>query len=262
MSRRSEVRNPKTERRTKSEFRNPRLVGLEHNAQTLTTLRSEEERGHGSHWVRFRISEFGLLSDLGLRLSDFRRRLNFGVVLALAAAAVGCRRDMFQQPYSKPLESSDFFQDNHMASRPLVANTVARGHLNADDALYRGKIGTNLVETFPFPITRDVLERGRERFDIYCSPCHGRTGEGNGIVVQRGFPAPPSYHIDRLRNAPVGHFFDVITQGYGMMYSYAVRVEPDDRWAIAAYIRALQLSHEGTLANVPPTERVKLEAQK
>ena len=149
-----------------------------------------------------------------------------------------------------------------MASRPLVPNTVARGHLNADEAFYTGKIGTNLVETFPFPITRQVLERGRERFDIYCSPCHGRTGEGNGMIVQRGFPAPPSYHIDRLRKAPVGHFFDVITQGYGVMYSYAQRVEPDDRWAIAAYVRALQLSRNATLANVPPQDRAKLGAQK
>lgn len=149
-----------------------------------------------------------------------------------------------------------------MASRPLVAHTVARGHLEADEVLYTGKIGTNLVETFPFPITREVLERGHERFDIYCSPCHGRTGEGNGMVVQRGFPPPPSYHIDRLRQAPAGHFFDVITQGYGIMYSYAQRVEPADRWAIAAYIRVLQKSHDATLAQVPAQQRAKLEAQK
>ncbi len=179
--------------------------------------------------------------------------------MATAMAAVGCRRDMFQQPFSKPLEPSDFFRDNHMASRPLVANTVARGHLNADDAFYRGKIRTNLVETFPFPVTREVLERGRERFNIYCSPCHGQTGEGNGMIVQRGFPAPPSYHIDRLRQAPVGHFYDVITQGYGVMYSYAERVEPADRWAIAAYIRVLQQSQNARLADVPSGERAKLE---
>jgi hypothetical protein len=169
---------------------------------------------------------------------------------------------MFHQPFSRPLEPSDFFQDNHMASRPLIRNTVARGHLEEDEAYYRGKVGTNLVETFPFPITREVLERGRERFDIYCAPCHGRTGEGDGMVVQRGFAAPPSYHIDRLRKAPVGHFFDVMTQGYGIMYSYAQRVEPNDRWAIAAYIRALQMSRAATLANVPPQERAKLEAGK
>lgn len=184
------------------------------------------------------------------------------ICLLLILPGTGCRRDMFHQPFSRPLEPSDFFQDNHMASRPLIRNTVARGHLEEDEAYYRGKVGTNLVETFPFPITREVLERGRERFDIYCAPCHGRTGEGDGMVVQRGFPAPPSYHIERLRNAPVGHFFDVMTQGYGIMYSYAQRVEPNDRWAIAAYIRALQMSRAATLANVPPQERAKLEAGK
>ena len=180
-------------------------------------------------------------------------------LLLIAAAAAGCRRDMFNQPYSKPLKTSTFFQDNHMASRPLVPNTVARGQLNADPAFFTGKAGTNLVETFPFPITRMVLQRGRERFDIYCSPCHGRTGEGNGMIVQRGFPPPPSYHIDRLRQAPVGHFYDVITQGYGVMYSYAQRVEPADRWAIAAYIRALQLSRAGRAADVPAAQRAQLE---
>ncbi|HEX3719958.1 MAG TPA: cytochrome c [Verrucomicrobiae bacterium] len=179
--------------------------------------------------------------------------------LAVALLAAGCRRDMFHQPISKPLGTSDFFQDNHMASRPLVPHTIARGHLDADGAFYTGMIGTNLVETFPFPITRETLERGRERFDIYCSPCHGRTGEGNGVIVQRGFPAPPSYHIDRLRQAPAGHFFDVITRGYGVMYPYATRVDPTDRWAIAAYIRVLQKSQHATLAEAPEAERAKLE---
>lgn len=166
---------------------------------------------------------------------------------------------MFNQPFSKPLSPSDFFRDNHMASRPLVANTVALGHLDADPAFYTGKVGTNLVETFPYPITRQMLERGRERFDIYCAPCHGRTGDGNGMIVQRGFPAPPSYHIPRLQQAPVGHFFDVMTLGYGVMYSYAQRVEPSDRWAIAAYIRVLQQSQNARLEDVPPAERAKLE---
>jgi cytochrome c553 len=184
------------------------------------------------------------------------------LIILMAAAALGCRRDMFQQPYSKPLKSSDFFQDNHMASRPLVAYTVARGHLNSDDSFYLGKIGTNLVETFPFPITREVLERGRERFEIYCAPCHARTGEGNGMIVQRGFPPPPSFHIARLRQAPVGHFFDVITQGYGVMYSYAERVEPADRWAIAAYIRVLQKSRNVSAAELSALERAKVEGQR
>ena len=169
---------------------------------------------------------------------------------------------MFNQPYSKPLDRSDFFQENHMASRPIVLHTVARGHLDDDNVFFTGKIGTNLVESFPFPITREILERGHERFDIYCAVCHGRTGEGNGMIVQRGFPVPPSYHIDRLRTAPVGHFYDVITQGYGIMYSYAERIEPRDRWAIAAYIRALQFSRHATLDDVPEPTRASLEATK
>lgn len=184
----------------------------------------------------------------------------FALVLA-ASLASGCRRDMFHQPISKPLEPSDFFLDNHMASRPLVPHTIARGHLEANDAYYRGMVGSNLVTTFPFPITTAVMERGRERFEIYCAPCHGRTGDGNGMVVQRGFPPPPSYHIDRLRAAPVGHFYDVITRGYGIMYSYAARVEPADRWAIAAYIRALQKSHYAPLKELPASDRAKLETQ-
>lgn len=184
----------------------------------------------------------------------------FALVLA-ASLASGCRRDMFHQPISKPLEPSDFFLDNHMASRSLVPNTIARGHLEANDAYYRGMVGSNLVTTFPFPITTAVMERGRERFEIYCAPCHGRTGDGNGMIVQRGFPPPPSYHIDRLRAAPVGHFYDVITRGYGIMYSYAARVEPADRWAIAAYIRALQKSHYAPLKELPASDRAKLETQ-
>ena len=167
---------------------------------------------------------------------------------------------MFNQPISKPLRKNDFFQDNRMASRPLVPHTIALGQLEADSSFYTGLVGSNLVADFPFPITRAVLERGQERFNIYCAVCHGRTGDGNGMVVQRGFPPPPSYHIDRLREAPVGHFFDVMTRGYGIMYSYAARVEPQDRWAIAAYIRVLQLSHDAKLADVPPAERSRLEA--
>jgi mono/diheme cytochrome c family protein len=181
------------------------------------------------------------------------------VGVLLLCVSTGCRRDMFTQPYSKPLARSDFFRDNEMASRPVVAHTVARGHLDEDELFYTGKLGTNLADSFPFPVTRELLERGRERFDIYCSPCHGRTGEGNGMIVQRGFPAPPSYHIERLRQVPVGHLVDVITHGYGVMYSYAQRVEPADRWAIAAYIRALQLSRDAPVADLPPAARAQLE---
>lgn len=177
---------------------------------------------------------------------------------ALLCLLPACRRDMFEQPKSDPLGPSDFFQ-NGADSRPIPLHTVARGHLDNDEAFYTGMIGTNLVTTFPFPVTRETLERGREYFEIYCLPCHGESGEGNGIAVQRGFPAPPSYHIDRLRNAPIGHFFDVMTRGYGVMYPYASRVTPEERWAIAAYIRALQLSQHAALSDVPTNEIAQLE---
>jgi hypothetical protein len=178
----------------------------------------------------------------------------------MALGLTACRRDMFDQPKSKPLAESEFFPDGGM-SQPLPPHTVARGDLEASDAMYRGMEGTNLVDVIPIPITRAFLDRGRQRFDIFCAVCHGRTGEGDGMVVQRGFPRPPSYHIDRLRQAPVGHFFDVISRGYGAMYSQASRVAPADRWAIVAYIRALQLSRHASLSDVPLPERGQLMAQ-
>ena len=171
-----------------------------------------------------------------------------------------CRLDMHTQPKYKPLEQSSFFEDGRSA-RPVVAGTVARGHLRIDEHLYAGRINGALADTFPFPITRQDLERGRERYNIYCSPCHDYTGGGHGMIVQRGFPPPPSYHIDRLRQAPVGHFFEVMTKGYGTMFSYADRVSPEDRWRIAAYIRALQLSQGATINDVPPEERQQLLGQ-
>ncbi|MBZ5516979.1 MAG: cytochrome c [Acidobacteriia bacterium] len=161
------------------------------------------------------------------------------------------------QPRYDPLAPSTFFDDGRSV-RPEVPDTVARGHLRIDEGFYTGKVNGVPVDTFLFPITRQVLERGRERFNIYCTPCHDYTGSGHGMIVRRGFPAPPSYHIDRLRQAPVGHFVDVITNGYGAMFSYAARVPPRDRWAIAAYIRALQMSQHATIDEVPPEERAKL----
>lgn len=172
-----------------------------------------------------------------------------------------CRKDMFDQPKSSPLGPSDFFPDN-AAARPIPPYTVARGDLRIDQAFYTGMVGTNLVTTFPFAVTRAVLKRGQECYDIDCVPCHGEAGDGNGIVVERGFPAPPSYMIPRLRKAPVGHFFDVMTRGYGIMYPYAERVTPHDRWAIAAYIRALQLAGHATLADIPSNELSTLNATK
>jgi hypothetical protein len=178
-------------------------------------------------------------------------------VAACLLISAGCRIDMHLQPKYRPLDPSPFFDDGRSA-RPVIPGTVPRGHLRTDELLYAGKVNGTVANTFPFPITRQDLERGRERYNIYCTPCHDYTGSGRGMIVQRGFPAPPSYHIDRLRNAPVGHFFDVITNGFGTMHSYAARVEPEDRWRIIAYIRALQLSQSATLNDVPDQERQKL----
>lgn len=166
-------------------------------------------------------------------------------LLLLAAAAWGCRQDMFDQPRLRPLQSSTFFADGR-ASRPLVEDTVPRGALRGDDLLTTGRAGGEVADRFPFPITAAILDRGQQRFDVFCSPCHGRTGSGDGMIVQRGFKPPPSFHSDRLRQAPAGHFFEVMTRGFGVMYDYRSRISPEDRWAIAAYIRALQLSqHAG-----------------
>jgi mono/diheme cytochrome c family protein len=126
--------------------------------------------------------------------------------------------------------------------------------------LYAGLENGTQATDFPFPVTSDVLARGQERYDIYCTPCHGYAGYGDGVIVQRGLTPPPSFHSDRLRAAPVGHFFDVITNGFGVMYSYGDRVQPEDRWAIAAYIRALQLSQDATLDDVPPDVQPTLQA--
>ncbi len=182
------------------------------------------------------------------------------LLLAACLLALGCRRDMYNQPKAKPLSASNFFR-NGTSARPLPPHTVAQGEARANTAFYTGLTNGILVTQLPPPLelTPQMLARGQERFDIYCAVCHGRTGEGNGEVVRRGFPAPPSYHLPRLRNAPIGHFYDVITNGYGVMYPYATRVEPADRWAIAAYIRALQLSHNASLSDVSAPERTQLE---
>jgi len=179
--------------------------------------------------------------------------------LLLVALVAGCRQDMHDQPKYKPLKSSAFFEDGR-DSRPLVADTVARGHLDDDALLYTGKIGTAFATEFPFPITGDVLVRGQERFNIYCTPCHDRTGGGDGMIVRRGYRRPPSFHIDRLRAAPAGYFFDVITHGFGVMPDYSSQVPVSDRWAIVSYVRALQLSQHATLSDVPAAEQSKLTA--
>ena len=187
-------------------------------------------------------------------------RLSALGMAASLALVVGCRQDMQDQPRYKPLAASRFWDDGASA-RPLVENTVARGHLDDDVEFYTGKTASGtLVEALPLPFTPQLLRRGQERFNIYCSPCHDRVGSGRGMVVRRGFKAPPSYHVDRLRQAPVGHFFDVMTNGFGAMPDYRAQVEPADRWAIVAYIRALQWSQQATLADVPPEEAAKLKS--
>jgi mono/diheme cytochrome c family protein len=187
------------------------------------------------------------------------------VKLLLAATVLlllaGCRSDMQNQPYQRPLAESDFYADKR-AARPLVEGTVARGDQRADTYFYTAKIGNEDGNYMPFPVTAEVMQRGQQRFNIYCSPCHGETGDGNGMIVQRGLQRPPSYHAERLRKAPIGHFFDVMTNGYGRMLDYSQQVPPQDRWAIAAYIRALQLSQSATKADVPPGQSIANEPPK
>ena len=176
---------------------------------------------------------------------------------------------MARQPKYRPLQYSEIFAD-HRSARPLVADTVAREHLRDDAHLYTGKEGNDYVTTFPFEITESVLERGRQRYTIFCSLCHDDHGTGAGKIVERGFTRPTSYHTELsrgyknrgtelpLRDAPVGYYFDVITNGFGAMPDYAQQVPPEDRWAIIAYIRALQISQNGTINDLPPDMRAKL----
>ena len=171
--------------------------------------------------------------------------------------AAGCRQDMHNQPKYIPLRDSVFFKDGSSA-RPLPDDTVARGTLQDDAPFYTGKNGAALVDALPFPLTQQVLDRGENRFNIYCAPCHDRNGTGNGMIVRRGYRQPPSYHIDRLRQAPLGHFFDVMTNGFGAMPDYRAQIAPRDRWAIAAYIRALQYSQNAAVADLTPEDRQKL----
>jgi mono/diheme cytochrome c family protein len=165
---------------------------------------------------------------------------------------------MVDQPRYEPLEPSTFFPDG-MSARPPVSGTVARGQLHEDEAFYKGKVDGQYVNELPVEIDRELIERGGERFNIYCAVCHGPSGYGDGMIVQRGFRKPPSYHIERLHDAPPGHFFDVMTNGFGAMGRYSTQIEPRDRWAIVAYIRALQVSQNATLDNVPPEQRASLK---
>lgn len=180
-----------------------------------------------------------------------------GVVALALGALSACRQDMHDSPRFRPYRGSDLYTDGSSA-RPVVDGTVPRGHLNDDELMYTGRVNGALSATFPFKIERADLERGQQRFDIYCAPCHGRTGEGDGMVVQRGFRKAQDYHIDRLRNAPAGYFYDVITNGFGVMPDYKGQIPVADRWRIVAYIRALQLSHDAPASDVPADELAKL----
>ncbi|HEX9501030.1 MAG TPA: cytochrome c [Thermoanaerobaculia bacterium] len=184
-----------------------------------------------------------------------RRRISCLVLLLLAGAA--CRQRMAVQPKYDPLEPSDFFSDG-MSARPRIPGTVARGEVSLVGYIATGKINGQDGDGFPFPITLQVMNRGQERFNIFCSECHGKIGDGNGMIPSRGYRRPPSYHTDILRAAKNGHFFDVITNGFGAMPSYAGQVTVNDRWAIIAYVRALQLSQHATINDVPPDMRGSL----
>lgn len=204
---------------------------------------------------------------------------------------VGCAQNMRNESRIKPYEPSTFFEDGQSA-RPILPGTVARGEERIDGQFYTGMLAAPEpgetqtsepaattapdanqsgaqgnqasapgvpADTFPYPITREILERGQDRYNIFCAPCHALTGTGDGMIVQRGFSPPPSFHSDRLRQAPVGHYFDVITNGFGRMYSYSSRVPPADRWAIIAYIRALQLSQDAPVDELSAEDRAQVE---
>src|SRR5262245_45113938 len=196
--------------------------------------------------------------DRGGRVRLRRRRISalccFVILLATA-----CRQDMHDQPKLKP------YRDG--AARTPVEGTVARGQLREDTVLYTGRVAgatpqsgnRAFADTFPFPVTSELLDRGQERFNISCAPCHGRLGDGEGMIVKRGFRHPPSFHLDRLRAAPAGYFFDVITNGFGAMPDYAAQITPRDRWAVVAYIRALQLSQHSPVGGLSPQDLERLK---
>jgi len=173
---------------------------------------------------------------------------------------IGCDQAMRTQPRHGPLTPSSFFADG-LSSRPPIEGTIARGRLRLDDHLYRGLSKQEYADRLPFPLTRALLERGQERFNIFCAVCHDRAGTGRGMIVQRGYREPPTLHNDCLRAAPPGFIFDVITRGFGAMPAYEAMVPAEDRWAIVAYIRALQLSQHAPLEDAPPEERERLERE-
>lgn len=188
-----------------------------------------------------------------------KRSTSTTVLLLALLAFPACRQKMANQARYDPLEASDFFADG-MSARPRIAGTVARGEISGNPYFDTGKVNGQIADGFPMPVTLDVVNRGQDRFDIYCAQCHGRVGDGNGMIPSRGYRRPPSFHTETLRKAPTGHFFDVMTNGFGAMPPYGTMIPPQDRWAIAAYIKALQLSQNATVADIPVAERAKLDA--
>ena len=208
----------------------------------------------GSHELRVQRAECRMQKLRHSRRSQFSILNSAFCVLVLLVLSSGCRQKMADQARYDPLEASDFFEDG-MASRPRLANTVARGELVTNPYFETGKIGAQLGDGFPFPVTAAVMDRGEERFNIYCAQCHGRLGDGQGMIPSRGYRRPPSFHTATLRAAKTGHLFDVMTNGFGAMPPYRTMISASDRWAIAAYIRALQLSQGATINDVPADKR-------
>ena len=189
-------------------------------------------------------------------------RLAATVLLSATLFSTGCRQDMHDQPKYKAAGYSMFFAD-HRNNRPMVPGTVARGHLDEDEHFFAGKVEGRPAETFPaaLPVDRKLLERGRERYSIYCLPCHSPVGDGNGLAVQRGMKRPPSLHIERLQKALPGYLFGVITDGFGAMFGLSERIKPEDRWAIVAYVRVLQQSQNAAESDVPMAELQRLKGK-
>jgi hypothetical protein len=186
------------------------------------------------------------------------RSKQLAILTAAVVLSAGCRQDMHNQPKYRPLRASVFF-NNGSSARPPVEGTIARGTLQEDVAFFTGKVNGQLIAEMPFSVTLQVVDRGEERYNIFCTPCHDKTGNGNGMVVQRGYRQPPSMHIDRLRQIEAGHFFDVMTNGFGAMPDYRAQITPRDRWNIVAYIRALQLSQHAQRADIPGGDPTKVQ---
>ncbi len=186
--------------------------------------------------------------------------MRISALLILIALLSACRQDMHDQPKIKPLSESSFFPDGR-ASRPIPENTVARDELDAQDTVHTGNANGTFATTIPVPVNLALLRRGQERFDIFCSPCHSRLGDGNGMVAQRGFRIPQNLNSDRIRQVPPGYIFQVISNGYGGMPDHGDQIPVADRWAIVAYIRALELSRNARLSDVPADQRAQLEAK-